>query len=218
MFLPVYWPERLTIKPLIHALLIKEIIGKSNISRDTPYIFAANHNSHLDEFVIMPPVISATNRVTHFFADKEHWFHGKVYFWLLAKRFQAIPVERGKGRGDPALRKGLEKLRKGHNLIIYPEGTRGKEFSLGKGKVGVAKLALWSGKPVVPIGIWGTHLIMPKGKHSPHLKRMVIINIGEPLTFEESMGKDDDPYTLRNVTDVIMKEIEVLLNEAHSRA
>ena len=127
---PVYWPERLTLKPLIHAFLIKEIIGKENISKDNPYIFAANHNSHLDEFVVMPPIVSATNRVTHFFADRQHWFRGKIYFRLLANRFQAIPVERGKGKGDIPLKKGLKKLEKGHNLIIYPEGTRGREFSL----------------------------------------------------------------------------------------
>jgi 1-acyl-sn-glycerol-3-phosphate acyltransferase len=208
-----YLLEKFTLKPLIYRFLIKEEKGMENLSTDTPYIFAPNHNSHIDEFVVMPPIYLGTERKTHFFADRKHWFEGKLYFRLLAKRFEAIPVDRGRGTADDALRRGVEKIKMGHNVIIYPEGTRGSCFDVAKGKVGVAKLALWSRAPVVPMGIWGTHLIMPKGVHKPNIKRVVKINIGKPMTFEEFYDRDDDPSVLRTITDSIMEEIAKLVGQ-----
>ncbi len=208
-------PERVFLLPILRTILIKREIGRENLRHDTPYIFAVNHNSHLDEFVVMPPIVLGTRRKTHFFADRKHWFEGKIYFRLLAMRFKAIPVDRGKGTGDSALKKGLEYLRKGHNIIIYPEGTRGQGFHLQKGKVGVAKLALWSGVPVVPVGVWGTHLLMPKGKHKPSFKRIVTIKVGKPLSFREFMGRTDDLQVLRTITDKVMVEIARLLGQEY---
>ena len=204
-------PERIFIVPLIRKLFVKKEIGRENMTRDNPYIFAVNHNSHLDEFVTMPSVILSTRRHTHFFADRKHWFEGKIYFKLIAKRFKAIPVDRGRGGSDDSLRKGVEYLKKGHNIIIYPEGTRGDCFQLERGKVGVAKLALWSGAPVIPVGVWGTHEIMPKGVHKPVIKKIVKVKFGKPLTFDEFKGKGDDREALREVTDRIMHSIADLV-------
>jgi len=213
-----YLLERIALAPLIKAFLLKKVEGASNLGRETPYIFASNHNSHVDEFVLMPPIYINTRRLTHFFADRKHWFKGKLYFRVLAWRFQAIPVDRGLGTGDQALKKGVEYLRKGHNVIIYPEGTRGHSFELGKGKVGVAKMALWSKKPVVPMGIYGTHLLMPKGKHKPRIKRLVEVKIGKPMSFDEYAGREDDPQALREITDRIMVEIACLLGQEYKDA
>lgn len=208
-------PERIFILPMIRKFLIQEESGRENINRKQPYIFAVNHNSHLDEFVTMPPIIMSTRRKTHFFADRKHWFKGKLYFRALAFRFQAIPVDRGKGTGDEALKKGEEYLEKGHNIIIYPEGTRGDHIHLGKGKVGVAKLALWSGAPVVPVAVWGTHKLMPKGEHKPKIKKIVRVKFGKPLRFDGYMDSADDPQVWREVTDKVMRAIADLLGQKY---
>jgi 1-acyl-sn-glycerol-3-phosphate acyltransferase len=204
-------PERVFIVPLIRRLFIKKEIGRENMTRKQPYIFAVNHNSHLDEFVTMPSIILSTRRHTHFFADRKHWFQGKLYFRLLAYRFRAIPVDRGKGGADESLKRGVGYLKRGHNIIIYPEGTRGKAFDLQKGKVGVAKLALWSGAPVVPVGVWGTHELMPKGIHKPRVKKIVTVKFGKPLTFDAYIDKAEDKESLREVTDTIMHSIADLV-------
>lgn len=210
-----YLPERIFLKPFIMWLLIKKIDGAENLSRDTPYIFASNHNSHFDEFVLMPPIFHATRRITHFFADRKHWFQGKIYFRLLAWRFKAIPVDRGKGTGDRAIQRGVRLLKKGHNIIIYPEGTRGSSFELGKGRIGAAKMSLWSKVPVVPVGVYGTHLLMPKGDHKPKLKRVVTVKIGKPIYFYEHWGRGPDEENLRRMTDRIMVEIAKLLGQEY---
>jgi 1-acyl-sn-glycerol-3-phosphate acyltransferase len=204
-------PERVFILPIIRKFLIKEELGRGNINREQPYIFAVNHNSHLDEFVTMPAIMMSTRRKTHFFADKKHWFEGKLYFRLLAKRFAAIPVERGGEGADEALEKGVEYIKKGHNIIIYPEGTRGSGFDLIRGKVGVAKLALWSGAPVVPVGVWGTHKLMPKGKHKPDIQKIVTVKFGKPMSFKEFEGRASEKEVLREVTNRIMHSIADLV-------
>lgn len=204
-------PERVLLLPLLRSFMIKEETGREKFGREQPYIFAVNHNSHLDEFAVMPAIVMQSHRKTHFFADRKHWFEGKWFFRLLAWRFKAIPVDRGTGNADEALKQGEEYLSKGHNIIIYPEGTRGSGFKLERGKVGVAKLALWSGAPVVPVGVWGTHVLMPKGDHKPKLKRIVEIKFGEPLTFEDLIGKEPDKDALRDITDRIMHSIAVLV-------
>ncbi len=206
-------PERVFLLPFLRWRMIKKETGRENLNKDTPYIFAVNHNSHLDEFAVMPAIVMSTHRKTHFFADRKHWFQGKPPFRFLAWRFQAVPVDRGQGTGDESLRQGEEYIRKGHNLIIYPEGTRGDGFHLTKGKIGVAKLALWTGVPVVPVGIWGTHLLMPKGDHMPKMKKIVTIKIGKPLIFKDLAGKDDDKEVLREVTDTIMRGIADLVDQ-----
>ncbi|MBN1390218.1 MAG: 1-acyl-sn-glycerol-3-phosphate acyltransferase [Candidatus Thermoplasmatota archaeon] len=204
-------PERIVMLPLIRHFLIKEEAGRENMTRDIPCIFAVNHNSHLDEFVTMPAILMSTRRKTHFFADRKHWFQGKLYFRIMAKRFEAIPVDRGKDGSDDSLKKGVEYLMKGHNVIIYPEGTRGDGFYLMKGKVGVAKIALWSGAPVIPVGVWGTHLLMPKGKHKPDIRKIVTVKFGKPMSFQEFSGQAENREALREVTDRIMLAIADLV-------
>ena len=56
-------PERVFIVPLIRKAFIKKEIGRENMTREHPYIFAVNHNSHLDEFVTMPSIILAMSKV-----------------------------------------------------------------------------------------------------------------------------------------------------------
>jgi len=204
-------PERVFILPMIRKFLIKAELGRENMNRDQPYIFAVNHNSHLDEFVTMPAIMMSTRRNTHFFADKKHWFEGKLYFRILARRFAAIPVERSGEGGDEALKKGVEYIKKGHNIIIYPEGTRGSGFDLNRGKIGVAKLALWSGAPVVPVGVWGTHKLMPKGKHKPTIEKIVTVKFGKPMSFREYEHRSNEKEAMREVTDHIMRSIADLV-------
>ncbi len=80
---------------------------------------------------------------------KEELFHQNVFFTLLIKAFgKAFPVTRGKG-DTQVIDTSIEKLEKGRNLVIFPEGTRSKDGKVGKGKTGVALVAavaqcLWS--------------------------------------------------------------------------
>jgi 1-acyl-sn-glycerol-3-phosphate acyltransferase len=94
----------------------------------------------------------------------------------------------------------------GHLFGIYPEGTRSHDGKLYRGKVGVARLAIESGHPVIPVAVVGTDIVAPPGKKfgrwtRPHVR------FGKPLDFSRYEGLEDDRFILRSATDEIMYEI-----------
>src|SRR5690606_23856981 len=102
-----------------------------------------------------------------------------------------------------ALRTGLAVLREGTMFGIYPEGTRSPDGRLYRGKTGVARLALESGAPVLPVAMVGTDVAQPLGRVIPKPKRIGVV-IGEPLDVSRYKGMENDRFILRSVTDEIM--------------
>src|SRR3712207_9263252 len=79
-----------------------------------------------------------------------------------------IPVDRGGGKAsEAALRTGLRRLKDGGLFGIYPEGTRSPDGRLYRGKTGVARLAIESGAPVIPVAMVGTNIAQPIGTRIP---------------------------------------------------
>jgi hypothetical protein len=123
--------------------------------------------------------------------------------------FGVIPVKK---RGNQeAIRRGIAVLQHNQALGIFPEGhiryTR-KDF---EGKVGVARFALETDSPVVPVGIIGTDGILPYGGNWPSPGKKVTLRVGNPLFLHNYDQKDIfNPYALRSATDLIMHEIRVL--------
>jgi 1-acyl-sn-glycerol-3-phosphate acyltransferase len=97
-------------------------------------------------------------------------------------------------------------LDEGDLFGIYPEGTRSHDGRLYRGKTGVARLALETGVPVIPVAVVGTDVVAPPGKKFGSFTRPVV-RFGKPLDFERYEGLANDRYILRSVTDEIMYEI-----------
>lgn len=156
------------------------VFGAENIPREGPVILAANHAAHMD-----PPYLSQImDRQLHMMA-KEELFRVPIlgrYIRALA----AFPVKRGTA-DRAALREAVERLKDGHVLGIFPEGTRSPDGTLGQPEKGFALLARQTGAPVVPVGIRGTEAILPKGAKWPH-RRHVVITIGAPFTAQEVLA------------------------------
>jgi 1-acyl-sn-glycerol-3-phosphate acyltransferase len=118
-----------------------------------------------------------------------------------------------------AVEKSIEVLKKGASLVIYPEGTRTRNGKMGEGKPGIAKIFLKTGVPILPVGIKGTFELMPPGTGFPKIKRIVKINIGKPLFFEEeferaqNLPEDSIEYQeiLEKITKKVMDEIKKLV-------
>ena len=98
-------------------------------------------------------------------------------------------------------------LRGGGVFGIYPEGTRTRDGLLHKGKTGVARLALSTGAPIVPVGLVGTDECQPTDAKLPRLFRKVTIRFGPPLSMDHYVGRDHDRLVLRQITDELMFEI-----------
>jgi 1-acyl-sn-glycerol-3-phosphate acyltransferase len=97
-------------------------------------------------------------------------------------------------------------LQEGELFGIYPVGTRSHDGKLYRGKTGVARLALETGVPVIPVAVVGTDVVAPPGKKFGSFTRPVV-RFGKPLDFERYDGLENDRYILRSVTDEIMYEI-----------
>jgi 1-acyl-sn-glycerol-3-phosphate acyltransferase len=100
----------------------------------------------------------------------------------------------------------MDVLTHGGLLGIYPEGTRSPDSRLYRGTVGVARLALQAGVPVIPVAMIGTDKVQPIGKRLPNIRRIGMI-FGKPLDFSRYAGLADDRLIQRSVTDEVMYEL-----------
>ncbi len=155
-----------------------EVKGKENIPRKGGFIIASNHLSYLDPIVIGV----ASPRKLHYLA-KSSLFKIPVLSFLI-KIYGAIPIEREK-EYSISIRKGLEILKKGGGVVIFPEGTRNPKGEVKIPKKGVAFLAYKTGVPVIPAKIKGTEkALFIGGKLIKPAKIKVIF--GPPIKVESN--------------------------------
>lgn len=168
--------------------------GTENIPKEGPVIICSNHISNFD-----PPIVGITTpRHIHFMA-KEELFEKKGIGWIL-QNVKAFPVKRGM-RDRQALRNGLDILKDGGVLGLFPEGTRSKTGEVGKGLAGAGFFALRSNATVIPCAIIG-----PYEKRNP-LK----VVYGPPVEMETFRT---NKASAQEVTDEIMASIAKIKKNA----
>ncbi|MFD0786675.1 lysophospholipid acyltransferase family protein [Micromonospora azadirachtae] len=202
-----YWLMKyVLLGPLLRVVFRPQVEGLHHVPDTGPVILASNHLSFSDS--IFTPLM-VKRKVT--FVAKAEYFTGKGVKGRLTRMFfvstGTIPVDRSGGRAArAALDTQLKVLRRGGIAGIYPEGTRSPDGRLYRGKTGVARLALESGAPVVPVVMLNADEIQPPGKLIPKIAR-VRIRFGTPLDFSRYRGMTGDRFVERAVTDEIMYEL-----------
>ncbi|MFC9242299.1 lysophospholipid acyltransferase family protein [Streptomyces decoyicus] len=190
--------------------------GIENIPAEGPAILASNHLSFSDSF-FLPAVL---DRKITFIAKSEYFTSPGVKGRLTAAFFKGVgqlPVDRsgGRGAGEAAIKSGIEVLERGELFGIYPEGTRSPDGRLYRGKPGgLARVALATGAPVIPVAMIDTEKVQPPGKIVPKMIRPGI-RIGKPLDFTRYQGMEGDRFILRSVTDEVMYEIMKLSGQEY---
>ncbi|MFJ6751935.1 MULTISPECIES: lysophospholipid acyltransferase family protein [unclassified Streptomyces] len=190
--------------------------GIENIPAEGPAILASNHLSFSDSF-FLPAVL---DRKVTFIAKAEYFTSPGVKGKLTAAFFKGVgqlPVDRsgGRGAGEAAIKSGIEVLERGELFGIYPEGTRSPDGRLYRGKPGgLARVALATGAPVIPVAMIDTEKVQPPGKVVPKMIRPGI-RIGKPLDFARYQGMEGDRFILRSVTDEVMYEIMKLSGQEY---
>jgi glycerol-3-phosphate dehydrogenase (NAD(P)+) len=171
----VYWITRAIIQPFFHLYFRLSRIGRENIPASGPVIFASNHRSFLDPFIV-----GVLCRRPVYYVAKSEIFKNRFVAWFVSS-LGAFPVRRGAGDPD-MLETAKAILERGDCLLIFPEGTRTRPGSLGRPKRGVGRLALETGAPVVPVALIGTEAVRKGWRIRP---KKVRARIGRPLTFPQ---------------------------------
>jgi glycerol-3-phosphate dehydrogenase (NAD(P)+) len=190
----VYWLVRAVFQPFFHLYFRLSRIGREHVP-DGPVIFAANHRSFLDPFVI-----ATIARRPMYYVAKEELFRNRLFGWWL-NALGAFPVRRGTGDAD-MLETAKAILARGDTVLIFPEGTRIRPGSLGRPRRGVGRLALETGAPVVPVAVHGTEAVRNGWRIRPHKVR---IRVGRPLTFPQV--NNASPPLAAAVTDRIWPNV-----------
>ncbi len=193
--------------PVIRLLVRPRVRGRANVPRTGPVILVANHLSLADPVLLSTVVARPISYVV-----KSEYFTGPGVLGRVSEAFflslHQVPVDRSGGSAaDSAL------LEAGGVFGIFPEGTRSPDGLLHRGRTGVARVALATGAPVVPVGLVGTDRVL-----APHSTRLRLaspeIRFGTPMVF----GPETDPgrERLREVTDQVMAAVADLSGQQRS--
>lgn len=142
-------------------------------------VVVANHSSHADTAVLLAALPPKAQPV--FAAAADYWFDVPVRRCVVSTVAGVLPVRRS-GRGSYAelLAAARPALMAGRTVVIYPEGTRSKDGSMGEFHSGALRLARDCGVPIVPVAVLGTADVLPKGSNFISPAPMQV-RIGEPV-------------------------------------
>ena len=201
--------------PALEILYQPWIRGEENIPVEGAAILASNHLAVIDSF-FLPLLVDREVA----FIGKSDYFTGKGAKGWVVKNFMTavgtIPVDRSGGQASQAaLQAGIDRLNSGELFGIYPEGTRSPDGRLYRGKTGVARIALATGAPVIPVAMIGSNLAQPIGQAIPSTRHRVGIVVGEPLNFSRYKGLENDRFVLRSITDEIMYSLMSLSGQEY---
>jgi 1-acyl-sn-glycerol-3-phosphate acyltransferase len=200
--------------PLLSLLGRPKTEGLENIPDTGPGILASNHLAVADSFYL-PLVVR--RRIT--FLAKSEYFTGtgiKGYFtrWFYTVAGQ-VPIDRSSAdTAQNALDTAKRLLQQGKLMGMYPEGTRSPDGRLYKGKTGLARLALQSGVPVIPVAMVGTDVVNPPGSKLWRFGS-VTVRIGKPMDFSRFEGLAGNRFIERAVTDEVMYELMQLSGQEY---
>jgi 1-acyl-sn-glycerol-3-phosphate acyltransferase len=211
----LYWFLKwIALGPWLKLVFRPHVEGAENVPASGPAILASNHLSYAD-WLFMP--LTLQRRVT-FVAKAEYFTTPGLKGWFQRKFFSGsgqVPIDRsGADAAAGALMAAKRILDEGELFGIYPEGTRSHDGRLYRGKTGVARLALETGVPVVPVAVLGTDVVAPPGKKFGTFTRPGV-RFGRPLDFSRYEGMENDRYILRAITDEIMYEIMQLSGQEY---
>ena len=200
-----YYFFRKIFGPIVKVIFVSKVYGLDNIPKSGAALLALNHQSFFD-FICFSAVAP---RNVHFLAA-EKFFESRMWRPLMILTGQ-IKVERDSADKFFVHMSVKKHLQKKTLVGIFPEGTRSPHSDkMLKVFNGAAKYALEHKVPIIPVGIKGTYEIMSKHDFRPKFKKIVEINIGQPLHFHQYHGNHEDKNVCAHVMGQVVREIEVL--------
>lgn len=201
-----------------HALIVgltrlvtrTTVIGAHNIPKTGAFLLAPIHRSNIDT-----PLVAAVTRRRLRFMGKDGLWKISAIGWIMSA-LGAFPVSRGSADRE-AMRRCVEVLEAGEPLVMFPEGTRQSGPQVQPLFDGAAYVAVKAGAPIIPVGVGGSEMVMPKGKKMIRPHKCVVV-VGEPLWAEVDAQGRVPRSAVRDVTAKLSDELQRLFDEAQQLA
>lgn len=199
------------LKPLAVLTARRTWRGTEHLPATGGFILAANHISHADPIYLAEYVVYGAGRIARFMA-KSTLFEGNGLVPRVMRGADQIPVHRQTSDASLALRDAVAALHAGECIVIYPEGTvsRDPEKWPMVARTGVARLALLSGAPVVPLAQWGAQDVMDTYRRGGvHVlpRSDVVLSAGPAVDLSPWAGRELTTEVLREATAAVMEAI-----------
>ncbi|MDW7660366.1 MAG: lysophospholipid acyltransferase family protein [Bacillota bacterium] len=192
-----YWAEHLLALAGAHVT----VTGSEKIPENGAVVYVANHQSNFD----IPLMIAFTPKPKGFIAKVEILKMPMIRSWM--QHMRCVFIDRDNIRQQvKAISEGVATLKSGHSMIIFPEGTRSKDGTIGEFKAGSLKLATKSGATIVPVAIHNSIGLMQKGSFIIHPSEIKMI-ICDPIEITAEMNKDTHGLA-ESIRTMIEKEIQ----------
>jgi 1-acyl-sn-glycerol-3-phosphate acyltransferase len=185
------------------------VIGRQYVKEEPNTLLLSHHESLIDSFLVglgafypkswLRPHLLPWNP-----AAVENFYKNPILAWL-ADNWKCIPVR--KGRHDlRALRRMIEVLPRGV-MVLFPQGTRSRDGSVGTGRVGAGFLALSTRPRVIPVAIEGMNEVLPIGCSVPRVFKRIYVSYGPPVDYADLLELPPTRGTAQALVDRVMEAI-----------
>jgi 1-acyl-sn-glycerol-3-phosphate acyltransferase len=166
---------------------------------EPPVLFVSNHSSHMDTPVLLRALPREWRRRTAVAAAADYFFEKPWLAHAVSLAFNTVPVDR-KGAADEAATELIRLMRAGWSIVLFAEGTRSRDGTIGRLHSGAALLAAAHDLPMVPVLVTGTHPVMPPGRGWPRRGRHrapIAVHFGAPIRPEPGEHRTETRERIR---------------------
>lgn len=195
---------------LVFFILNRTVIyGRGRVPKETNTLFLSNHQSMIDSFLItfgavFPRELVRPSLLPWHPAAQENFFRNPFLSWLFTQ-LKCIPVRPGR-RDLKAIHRSIRALRDS-TMILFPEGTRTRDGSIGEGRPGAGLVALGTGARLVPVTLVGMDRVLPIGAKWPRTGNRVVVYFGRPVPYGDLASGPRSREAAQAIVDRVMARI-----------
>jgi len=195
-----------------HVFNRTTVIGKKNIPKRPNTLLLSNHQSMIDSFLVglcafYPASIFYPSMIPWNPAAAENFFRTPFLSWL-AYNWKCIPIK--SGRKDVGSIRKMSLALQTSPLILFPEGTRSRDGSIGKARSGAGLVALETHATIVPVYIAGMNKVLPIGSIIPRPFKRIFVYYGVPIDINEFFNQKRTKDVAQAIMDKVMDSIKSL--------
>lgn len=185
------------------------VLGRANVPHRRNTILLSNHQSMIDSFLVGMCAYYPWSWINPYLipwnpAAEENFYGHRLLAWF-SDQWKCIPVREGR-RDIKALYRMMAALSES-TMTLFPEGTRTRDGTIGKGRPGAGLLVLGNRPTVIPVVIEGMDEVLPVGTKWPRMGKRVYVYFGKPFDYSEFIDRPRSKDTAQELVDRILDTV-----------